>query len=105
MPPEKPFPMSRLFIARHGKEVNNMLEAMVGSCAGLDVHRRQVTCTVIREGSSQTREYAAFHRELKELARWLQRQIAPINGQIVAAMKPYEEEWKLLQTISPDLML
>jgi transposase len=66
--------MSRLFIARRGKEVNNMLEAMVESCAGLDVHRRQVTCTVIREGSAETREYAAFHRELKELARWLQRE-------------------------------
>jgi transposase len=31
--------------------------------------------------------------------KWLQRQIAIIDGQIVAAMKPYEEEWKLLQTI------
>jgi len=31
--------------------------------------------------------------------KWLQRQIALIDGQIVAAMKPYEEEWKLLQTI------
>ncbi|NTV43123.1 MAG: IS110 family transposase [Syntrophobacteraceae bacterium] len=51
-----------------------MLEAMIRCCAGLDVHRRQVVCTVIREGSHETREYAAFYRELKELARWLQRE-------------------------------
>lgn len=64
--------MSWLFIARHGKGVNNMLEAIVSSCAGLDVHRRQVTCTLVREASLETREYATFHRELGELARWLQ---------------------------------
>jgi transposase len=49
-----------------------MLGAIVNSCAGLDVHRRQVTCTLVQEGSSQTREYATFHRQLKELAQWLQ---------------------------------
>ena len=31
--------------------------------------------------------------------KWLQRQITMIDGQIVAAMKPYQEEWKLLQTV------
>lgn len=49
-----------------------MLEAIVESCAGLDVHRRQIVCTVIRGGIPQTREYATFNRQLKELARWLQ---------------------------------
>ena len=48
-----------------------MLEVLIGSCAGLDVHRRQVVCTVIREGRKETREYATFTRELKELAAWL----------------------------------
>ncbi len=63
--------MSRLFIARHGKGVKKMLEAIVSSCAGLDVHRRQVTCTIVRETSSQTREYASFYRQLNVLAQWL----------------------------------
>jgi len=61
-----------LLIATHGKGVKTMLEALVGSCAGLDVHRRHLVCTIIREGSSKTREYATFHSQLKELARWLQ---------------------------------
>lgn len=51
-----------------------MLEAMVGSCAGLDVHRKLVVCTLIREGNSQTREFTAFHGQLKELASWLQKE-------------------------------
>jgi len=49
-----------------------MLETMVRCCAGLDVHRRQVVSTVIREGSKEAREYSTFHRELQELAHWLQ---------------------------------
>jgi transposase len=59
-------------IATYGKGVKTVLEALVGSCAGLDVHRRHVVCTVIRQGSSKTREYASFDRQLKELAQWLQ---------------------------------
>jgi len=51
-----------------------MLETMVRCCAGLDVHRRQVVSTVIREGSKEAREYGTFHRELQELAHWLQRE-------------------------------
>ncbi len=49
-----------------------MLEAIFSSCAGLDVHRRQVTCTLLRGERSETREYATFHGQLKELAQWLQ---------------------------------
>jgi len=63
--------MPRLFTAVARREVKDMLEAMVESCAGLDVHRRQVVCTIIREGSTQTREYPTFHRQLRELAQWL----------------------------------
>lgn len=51
-----------------------MLEVLIGSCAGLDVHRRQVTCTVIREGKQETREYGTFTRDLKQLAGWLERE-------------------------------
>ena len=48
-----------------------MLETMVSCCAGLDVHRRQVVCTLIRNAKHTTREYATFDRTLKDLARWL----------------------------------
>ena len=48
-----------------------MLEAMINSCAGLDVHRRQVVCTLIKDAGRTTREYPTFDRELKELAHWL----------------------------------
>ena len=51
-----------------------MLEAMVNSCAGLDVHRRQVVCTLIRGATRTTREYPTFDRELKEMAHWLSRE-------------------------------
>ena len=44
---------------------------MVESCAGIDVHRRKVVCTIIREGGVQTREYPTFRRQLVELAQWL----------------------------------
>jgi transposase len=63
--------MSRHWIATQGKEVKEMLEAMVGSCAGLDVHRQQVVCSLVRDNGTQTREYPTFTRELKQLARWL----------------------------------
>lgn len=51
-----------------------MLEAMVDVCAGLDVHRRQVVCTVIRERARETREYGTFSRDLQQLACWLQQE-------------------------------
>lgn len=31
--------------------------------------------------------------------KWLQRHIVLIDGQIMVSMRPYREEWKLLQTI------
>ena len=42
-----------------------MLEAMVNSCAGLDVHRRQVVCTLIREGSRRPGSTRLFIGNLK----------------------------------------
>ena len=48
-----------------------MLDAIIESCAGLDVHRRQVVCTVIRENEKKTREFATFHRDLEQLSSWL----------------------------------
>jgi transposase len=38
-------------------------------------------------------------RKISDHIQWLDQEIAVIDAQIVAAIKPYEQEWKLLQTI------
>jgi len=53
-----------------------MIEPLVKCSAGLDVHQKSVTCTVLKEQEDGgiakfTREYPAFRAHLKELARWL----------------------------------
>jgi transposase len=53
-----------------------MLQALVRCCAGLDVHRRIVVCTVLCEKpdgvfNKEVREYATFRRDLHVLAQWL----------------------------------
>jgi len=53
-----------------------VLQALMRCCAGLDVHRRMLVCTIIREGpdgtlSKQTREYPTFGKDLISMACWL----------------------------------
>lgn len=53
-----------------------MIEPLVKCCAGLDVHREMVVCTVLREDDQggihkETREYSSFRHGLFELGRWL----------------------------------
>lgn len=53
-----------------------MIEPLVKCSAGLDVHKKSVTCTVLKEQEDGgiakfTREYPAFRARLQELARWL----------------------------------
>ena len=53
-----------------------MIEPLAKSCAGLDVHRKIVVCTVLRETENgslkkDTREYPTFQQDLKKLATWL----------------------------------
>jgi transposase len=53
-----------------------MIEAIARSCAGLDVHKGVVTCTLLKEDSQgvlvkETREFPTFRRQLEELAGWL----------------------------------
>jgi transposase len=52
------------------------MEVMVDRCAGLDVHKDQITVCVRRWGSgrrreSETRQFAAFESSLRELRDWL----------------------------------
>ncbi len=55
------------------------MEALLKSCAGLDVHKKVVVCTVLQEGedgklTQETREYATFRHNLKKLASWLKKE-------------------------------
>ena len=50
------------------------------------------------EGEISDRHRLVLQKILMHV-KWLQKQIAMIDGQIVAAMEPYQEEWKLLQTV------
>lgn len=55
-----------------------MIEPIVKRCAGLDVHKMQVTVTVLIEqedGSveEETRQYKTFRKHRRQLARWLKK--------------------------------
>ena len=54
------------------------MESLTKCCAGLDVHRATVVCTLIKEneGATQreTREVATFRRDLERMADWLKAQ-------------------------------
>lgn len=52
------------------------MEVLLKCCAGLDVHKKTVVCTVLQGSEDgklmkETREYATFRRDLKQLASWL----------------------------------
>lgn len=73
-----------------------MIEPLVRCCAGLDVHKAVVVCTVLRENSAgevgkETREYGTFVDGLTELARWLASQ-----GVELAVMESTGVYWKSL---------
>ncbi|WP_052567569.1 IS110 family transposase [Candidatus Magnetobacterium casense] len=55
------------------------MEALLKGCAGLDVHKKVVVCTVLKECEDgklvkDTREYATFRHNLKKLASWLKKE-------------------------------
>ena len=73
-----------------------MIEPLVGCCAGLDVHKAVVVCTVLEEGPNgelgkRTREFATFIDELSELAGWLKS-----LGVELAVMESTGVYWKSL---------
>lgn len=76
-----------------------MIEALVRCCAGIDVHRRVVVCTLIRERadggfSRQTREYPSFRRDLSSMARWFCEQ-----GVELAVMESTGIYWKAVYAV------
>ena len=53
-----------------------MIEPLAKSSAGIDVHKKMVVCTLLKENcqgkvEKETREYLTYRNELKELATWL----------------------------------
>jgi transposase len=61
-----------------------MIEPIVGCCAGLDVHKAVVVCTLLKEDISgeirkETREYRTFRCELRKLAEWLKEKEAELT--------------------------
>jgi len=53
-----------------------MIEPITKCVAGLDVHKKMVTCTILEEKpegelKSTTREYLTFQEDLKKLSNWL----------------------------------
>lgn len=73
-----------------------MIKPIVKCCAGLDVHKASIVCTVIQENdqgelSQHTRECATFIDELDELAQWLYSQHVDL-----AVMESTGVYWKSL---------
>lgn len=73
-----------------------MLQAFVQCCAGLDVHRRLVVCTILREEPGGTikklvRESKTFRSDLIALAHWLR-----AEGVELAVMESTGIYWKAL---------
>jgi transposase len=71
-----------------------MIEPLVKCCAGLDVHRATVVCTVVREDEageihSETRQFSSYRKGLIELACWL-----ISKGVELAAMESTGVYWK-----------
>ncbi len=62
------------------------------------LQKKKDTLELALEGEISDRHRLVLQKMLGHV-KWLRRQIAVIDGQIVAAMKPHQEEWKLLQTI------
>jgi len=70
------------------------VEVMVDRCAGLDVHKEQVTACVRRWGAgrrrdSETRTFATFEASLRELREWL-----AVEGVTAVAMEATGVYWK-----------
>lgn len=70
------------------------MESLTRCCAGLDVHRATVVCTLIREDDEggihkETREVSTFRRDLQAMADWLK-----AKGVELAVMEATGVYWK-----------
>jgi transposase len=69
-----------------------MIDVIYQTCAGIDVHKKSVTCTIIAKGEeNQTKEFPTFNRDLEQLAWWLQ-----ANQVDMAVMESTGVFWKPL---------
>lgn len=80
-----------------------MLQALVRCCAGLDVHRRLVVCTILREEpegavKKLVRESKTFRSDLISLANWLR-----AEGVELAVMESTGIYWKALYEALEDV--
>lgn len=71
-----------------------MIQAITKCCAGLDVHKENVVCTILKENEQEkiqkeVREYSTFRNELLQLAKWLKEQ-----GVELAVMEGTGVYWK-----------
>jgi transposase len=56
-----------------------MIDIIYDRCAGIDVHKKSLTCTVIAKGANgqtsqeimETKEFNAFYKNIQQLALWL----------------------------------
>lgn len=73
-----------------------MLDIIYESCAGIDVHKKSVTCTILAKGGDEqtrkvTKEFGTFYKELEQLALWLKD-----NNVDMAVMESTGVFWKAL---------
>jgi transposase len=79
-----------------------MIKALAKRCAGMDVHKKIIVCTMLCENedgtiNKDTREYKTFHSELEELAKWLKEREVELT-----AMESTGVYWKGIYEILED---
>lgn len=73
-----------------------MITGLVKCCAGLDVHKATIVCTILQETSEgnirkEMREYSTFQQDLQKLAQWLKEESVEL-----AAMESTGVYWKIV---------
>jgi len=82
-----------------------MIQAIAKCVAGLDVHKKNVVCTLLSEQKNgevvaQTREFSTFRRDLIDLAEWLKDSAVEL-----VAMESTGIYWKQVYEAIEDVML
>jgi transposase len=72
--------------------------AKIAALAKGALRRKQEDLVLALEGDLSDRHRFLLQR-ISNHIRWLEEQLQELDAQIVAAMAPYQEEWRLLQTI------
>jgi transposase len=72
--------------------------AKMAALAAGSLRRKQADLVLALEGDLSDRHRFLLQRITNHI-RWLEEQLQELDVQIVAAMAPYQEEWRLMQTI------